>query len=139
MYRAVAKVVAETCPNSTPPSVSELRSRVAVEALRNKTALEEKFVVGADTVALRALSGQNGQGEELWLLGKAFRFEPLTSFPHSVTPCTVSGGDSSTQGYKQGVFVYQGLFDQNQGVDQDTKLGLGLFCSCDSGTNTRTG
>ena len=118
MYRAVAKIVAEICPNSPPPSVSDLRNRVAVEALRNKEALEGKFAVGADIVALRALNGQNGQGEELYLLGKAFRFDPVTSFPYSVRPCTISGGDPNTQGYKRGVLVYQGLFDQKNSVDQ---------------------
>jgi hypothetical protein len=116
LYRAVSKIVGEI-QNSSPPSVEFLRNTVAVEALCNLELLRQKFRVGAETVARRALTGENGQGEELFLLAKVFRFNPTLYFPYTVKPCAEEVSDGSMQGYRRAYLVYHGVHDPEEGKD----------------------
>ena len=117
MYRCAAKVKTELRPEDRDSSMQDLRHSTAAAALSMGPQLKAKFVTEPDDVAVRALTGENGQGEELFLLGKMLDFNPIIAFPHSQSYCTFEVGDETMQSSMRCYLIYQGIHYVEEGKD----------------------
>ena len=117
LYRCVEKVRAELRPDDGGSSIQDLRHATAAGALSLGLQLKAKFVTEPDDVAVRALTGENGQGEELFLLGRMFDFNPIISFPYSQSYCNFEVGDDTMQGFKRCYLIYHGIHCVEEGKD----------------------